>query len=75
LFDRLIAWHLKTALQMYSEYLESKKERGVQIICLGYLIKQLGAFIMPNSEIFTVNTFYLKEYYEYLEANKNDSHT
>lgn len=70
LFDQLIIWHLKTALQMYSEYHRSKAEFGVQIICLGDLIQQLGGFVSPESEIFTVNTYYLKEYYEYLEVNK-----
>jgi hypothetical protein len=69
LFDDLITWHLKTALQMYEDYKNNKEEMGVQIICLGELIKQLGHCVGPQGSIFTVNTAYLKQYYNYLESN------
>lgn len=70
LFDDLIAWHLKTAIQMYEEYKANKDVMGVQIICLGDLIKQLGDFVGPQGSIFTVNTIYLTQYYDYLEIHK-----
>ncbi len=52
-------------------FFDTLRNRGItDIICLGDLIQQLGTFVGPVSQIFTVNTYYLKEYYKYLDENK-----